>query len=223
MFIMHANDINIIHTESDWTIFDCRKCGRCCKEIGLPYDPRFVRRLANNYESSFEKIIERYYGRWINDNKWTSMEEKRTPCPFLKENKRCKIYSIRPDSCRAYPLDTDFGRQEVNCPAYKEFYLESFVRDALEENELYFLEMKEKYDEMYGLEFCKKVLSKIDNKLCRLKKENRQTPKLNELYDDISSMLDELSSKYVLNDYYRYEFRHEIENKIEYFFEILNI
>ena len=109
-----------------WELFECRRCGRCCIEIGLPYDPESIFEIARSLDLSVDEVIERYYGRVSDDRKsWISEDEKRTPCPFLEteaDKKACTIYSVRPKGCRLYPFNTDFGRQGVDCPAAKIVY-----------------------------------------------------------------------------------------------------
>jgi len=71
-------------------------------------------------QMSEEGIINRYYGEIIHENgkrKILRNDNKRKPCPFLDESKKCSIYCVRPNPCRKYPLDTDGGRGNVDCPA----------------------------------------------------------------------------------------------------------
>lgn len=106
-----------------WKYFQCQQCGSCCKEIGLPYDKESIFKMADYLKMSIDQIIEKYYGRLTLDrSEWLSEDSKRTPCPFLKISEGscfCEIYSIRPNGCRAYPIDTDGGRQGVECPAWE--------------------------------------------------------------------------------------------------------
>ena len=106
-----------------WKYFECQRCGKCCEETGLPYDPVKIHEIAKYLNISVEDVIQRYYGRLNEDGKtWDAEENKRTPCPFLKttENKKvCSIYPARPDECACYPIDTDFGMCGVACPAGK--------------------------------------------------------------------------------------------------------
>ena len=102
-----------------WEHFECKKCGRCCKEIGLPWDVMRLRKMAEILDIIQEDLIERYYGIIVMENgkkmiHWD--DAKRTPCPFLLPDNTCRIYNVRPDGCRVYPIETDCGRQGVDCP-----------------------------------------------------------------------------------------------------------
>jgi len=106
-----------------WKYFKCQQCGTCCKEIGLPYDPESFFKMQEQFNLSIEEMIDKYYGKMDADGStWESDDSKRKPCPFLKskdEKYYCDICLIRPDGCRQYPIDTDMGRNGVNCPAWK--------------------------------------------------------------------------------------------------------
>jgi Fe-S-cluster containining protein len=106
-----------------WKYFKCQQCGACCKEIGLPYDAESFFKMKELFNMSGEEVIEKYYGKVSPDgSSWESDDNKRTPCPFLKSNNGkcfCDIYSIRPYGCRLYPIDSDFGRDGVACPAWE--------------------------------------------------------------------------------------------------------
>jgi len=109
-----------------WEFFECQRCGRCCTEIGLPYDGARLHDIAQNRGLSVEQLIEQYYGWIIKRGRpeagfepYKGEDDRRTPCPFLKDEgdkKTCVIYRDRPDGCRTYPFGTDFGRQGVDCP-----------------------------------------------------------------------------------------------------------
>jgi Fe-S-cluster containining protein len=109
-----------------WKYFKCQQCGKCCAEIGLPYDPKSIFKIAEHLDLTIEQVIDKYYGRMVDDGKaWEPDDRKRTPCPFLKTNrdvKFCLIYAVRPSGCRLYPFDTDFGRNGVECAAAEIVY-----------------------------------------------------------------------------------------------------
>jgi Fe-S-cluster containining protein len=105
-----------------WIYFECQKCGKCCIEIGLPYDPYRINEIARFLSLSIEEALDKYYGAIQEDGTRASEDHKRTPCPFITKdnsNNICSIYDVRPEGCRLYPLDTDGGRQGVECPAAK--------------------------------------------------------------------------------------------------------
>ena len=105
-----------------WKYFQCQQCGACCRDIGLPYDVESFFKMTNLFKISVEEVIEKYYGKMSPDgSSWESDDSKRTPCPFLKHSDGkyfCEIYSIRPHGCKLYPIDTDGGRQGIDCPAW---------------------------------------------------------------------------------------------------------
>ena len=109
-----------------WKYFKCERCGKCCEETGLPWDPYRSRKIAKFLGVSVSQLIERYYGKITSDGKhWESEEDRRTPCPFLKSEgiqKSCIIYPVRQEPCELYPFETDFGTGGVNCPAAKNVF-----------------------------------------------------------------------------------------------------
>jgi len=103
-----------------WECFTCQKCGRCCRQIGLlPWDGERLSDIANFLGMSEEIVVEKYYGRIIVKDGRKVIErydQKRTTCPFLQQDNTCKIYPVRPLGCRLYPVETDIGRDGVDCP-----------------------------------------------------------------------------------------------------------
>lgn len=110
-----------------WSLFNCHRCGKCCTEAGLPYDPERIPDIADYLGMTVKDLIHRYYGSPTEDGKqWIPDDAKRRPCPFLKREGpiyACGIYPVRPGPCRAFPFDTDFGTGGVACPAAKEVQL----------------------------------------------------------------------------------------------------
>jgi Fe-S-cluster containining protein len=88
-----------------WELFSCHRCGKCCSELGLPYDPFKIHDIANFLGISVEDVISTYYGKPAGDGKhWIPDDAKRKPCPFLTTDgsrKSCRIYPVRPEGCRA--------------------------------------------------------------------------------------------------------------------------
>lgn len=112
---------------SKWKLFKCHRCGKCCTELGLPYDPERIPDIAEFLGITVEEVIHTYYGYPAGDGQhWISEDHKRKPCPFLiadEDKKACSIYPVRPSGCRAYPFDTDLETNGVDCPAAKEVYV----------------------------------------------------------------------------------------------------
>jgi len=69
-----------------------------------------------------EDLVTRYYGETYTENGQRFVRYNRdltTPCPFLEKGKSCQIYLVCPDGCKAYPIETNPGRGEVDCPAMR--------------------------------------------------------------------------------------------------------
>jgi len=87
--------------------FNCQRCGRCCKEIGIPWtglDPHLVSDYLSmdlhDFLDSYGFVVNEYSGEIEHP------EFGVTPCPFLKwdmEKAVCKIYPVRPWICKGYP------------------------------------------------------------------------------------------------------------------------
>ncbi|MCP4365427.1 MAG: YkgJ family cysteine cluster protein [Planctomycetes bacterium] len=77
------------------TTFECKKCGRCCRELRLEImeidlirEPRLAMVAIPTDDKEYENPFEKSY---ILPN----------PCPFQDRNK-CAIYDTRPNICVAY-------------------------------------------------------------------------------------------------------------------------
>lgn len=105
-----------------WSLFKCQRCGQCCEKSGLPWDPNNIQKISEFLKMDSEDLVTRYYGDiyWENSERFIRWDKtRRKPCPFLGEDKNCQIYPVRPNGCKAYPIDTDFGRCGVDCPGMK--------------------------------------------------------------------------------------------------------
>ncbi len=107
-----------------WELFECQRCGICCMDIELPYDPKSIFEIAEFLGLTLEQTIERHYGRITEDGQSLEFEErKRKPCPFLTTDrdgkKSCRIHSVKPDGCRLYPFDSTGG---LDCPVARTVY-----------------------------------------------------------------------------------------------------
>ena len=122
--------------------FRCQRCGKCCEQIGLAWDPEAAQEIAEFLKISLDDLIECYYGRLSPDGKtWESQDDKRTPCQFLKsegDKASCSIYPVMPLGCRLYPIKTDFGTSGIDCAAAKLAYgkWEEIHRSEQDNNEI---------------------------------------------------------------------------------------
>ena len=75
---------------------------------------------------SVDELVHKHYGHKSEGGRHLLLEDhKRKPCPFLVldgAKHRCRIYQVRPQGCHAFPFETDFGRNGVECPGAREVY-----------------------------------------------------------------------------------------------------
>lgn len=58
-----------------WELFECQRCGKCCIELGLPWDPERISEIAQFLNLTDEQVFERYYGRIVEDTDGRIWEE----------------------------------------------------------------------------------------------------------------------------------------------------
>lgn len=105
-----------------WEFFECERCGKCCEQLGLPWDIFKNPEIAEHLSISMEELFQKYYGDIIEkdgEKYYEFRDELRKPCRFLGKDKVCLIYRVRPRQCEDYPIETSFGDSGINCPAYK--------------------------------------------------------------------------------------------------------
>jgi Fe-S-cluster containining protein len=78
---------------------DCLACAHCCKTTPPILKIRDVKRIA-----SFLKMGPKQFRRkYILEDVDGELSFRKVPCEFLEEDNKCKIYDVRPESCRGYP------------------------------------------------------------------------------------------------------------------------
>ncbi|MDD2902340.1 MAG: YkgJ family cysteine cluster protein [Syntrophales bacterium] len=105
-----------------WEFFECQRCGKCCEQLGLPWDPFKVHEIAEYLDINLDELITRYYGSIIEKDgeKFYELRDELTrPCRLLGKDKSCLIHQVKPGPCEDYPIETDFGDSGIDCPAYK--------------------------------------------------------------------------------------------------------
>ena len=107
---------------------DCLQCANCCKSIPPIVSSRDSKRIAKHLKMKKSDFEETYL---IKDEDGDQVINA-SPCPFLKEDNSCKIYSVRPSACRQYPHSGDLNffkhlslhkRNAKYCPALFEIMI----------------------------------------------------------------------------------------------------
>jgi Fe-S-cluster containining protein len=87
--------------------FNCKRCGHCCKTIGIPWSELDPLLAADYLDMNIEDFMNVYgFVRNEYSGKIEHTELNAAPCPFLKyvmESAFCKIYPVRPWICKGYP------------------------------------------------------------------------------------------------------------------------
>lgn len=77
---------------------DCLDCANCCKTTVTTFNEEDISRASKFLGEKRKKFINKYL---IYDfGEYTTIT---TPCPFLLDDNKCKIYNVRPYSCNSFP------------------------------------------------------------------------------------------------------------------------
>ncbi len=123
-----------LHQEA-FSIVDCMKCANCCRTLRPIVTEEDIARIAGHLGMARDEFVAAYLER---DEEQDRYRTKTTPCPFLAEDNRCTIYSVRPEKCQGYPFTErpDFALSTMNhasnavvCPAV--FYLVEQMRKRM--------------------------------------------------------------------------------------------
>jgi Fe-S-cluster containining protein len=115
-----------LHQEA-FRIVDCTKCANCCRTLHPILTEEDIGRISGHLGMTRDEFITEYLEPIEEQNRYRI---RTLPCPFLGEDNRCTIYSVRPEKCREYPFTDkpDFACRTMNhannalvCPAV--FYL----------------------------------------------------------------------------------------------------
>ena len=87
-----------LHEEA-FSRIDCLQCANCCTTTGPLLKNKDIENLASHLKSRPADFTEKYL-RIDEDNDYVF---KKLPCPFLKEDNYCSVYSARPGACRDFP------------------------------------------------------------------------------------------------------------------------
>jgi Fe-S-cluster containining protein len=85
--------------EEVFSEMDCLTCANCCKTTSPIFYQTDIERVAKSLRMKPGVFIEKYL-RMDEDKDYVL---KSSPCPFLDEDNRCRLYQDRPKACREYP------------------------------------------------------------------------------------------------------------------------
>ena len=115
------NQLVAIHEEVFKEV-DCLKCANCCKTAHPIFSRTDIKRISS-YMGTTESAFELQYLQADNEGDYFP---KAMPCPFLADDNNCRIYDVRPKSCRSFPhTDSKDGwerpewmaKNTISCPA----------------------------------------------------------------------------------------------------------
>ena len=101
----------------------CVDCGNCCRETEMILSARDVVRIKNNDPKNLREID---FVKKIEDRLF-QLKNTGGYCVFFDSTtKLCKIYAVRPQGCRFYPLIYDSDKKlcvlDQECPRTELFY-----------------------------------------------------------------------------------------------------
>ena len=79
--------------------FDCLQCASCCKNSSPVFNRTDISRISS-FLGQKPAELERLYLRADADGDFVPHSK---PCPFLEPDNRCRVYEVRPKSCRGFP------------------------------------------------------------------------------------------------------------------------
>jgi Fe-S-cluster containining protein len=78
---------------------DCTECAACCRDADVVLDAAELVRWRG---AGRPELADKPYVRRARDGKITLRFLPNGRCPHLRKDKRCGIYPLRPDNCRAF-------------------------------------------------------------------------------------------------------------------------
>jgi hypothetical protein len=92
--------------EQAFRLIDCKLCANCCMTLGPRITDRDIQKMAKSLRIKPSVLT----GKWLDIDEDGDYVFRDMPCPFLNQEKLCKIYDSRPTACAGYP-HTDQPRQ----------------------------------------------------------------------------------------------------------------
>ncbi|MEN8122529.1 MAG: YkgJ family cysteine cluster protein [Bacteroidota bacterium] len=83
---------------------DCLACANCCKSIPPIVNETDAKRISKFLGLKVTVFKEEY----LKMDEDGDMVMNQSPCPFLEEDNKCRIYEVRPRACREYPHTNNY-------------------------------------------------------------------------------------------------------------------
>lgn len=101
----------------------CSACGRCCQVCDIVMTDQDVKRLSREINPAF------YIKQDPHRKDRYNFRDK--PCAFLDYHGKCKVYNLRPQSCRNYPLISPEGYSRMSRDPDCMFITRYFIEKSL--------------------------------------------------------------------------------------------
>lgn len=85
--------------EEVFSEINCLDCANCCKTTPALVTEEEIKRMAKFIKMSPAIFRRKYVLEDVNGD----LSFKKVPCVFLEKDNKCKVYEVRPESCRDYP------------------------------------------------------------------------------------------------------------------------
>lgn len=98
-----------------WKEVACLDCANCCTKMTPTYTRKDVNRIASHFKMTYKQ----FFDKWLTIDENKDIINQSLPCQFLKKDKKCSIYAIRPDDCAGFPhFDRKDFRYQVREKTY---------------------------------------------------------------------------------------------------------
>ncbi len=100
--------------------FVCRRCGQCCRVPGYVYlTSEEVTGIAASLKMEVEAFTARYTRLAPQRQGLSLIEAVDGSCVFLDGRGRCRIQSVKPAQCDAFPRTWRYSEMEAVCEGWK--------------------------------------------------------------------------------------------------------
>ena len=104
---------DFVQPEQIINIIECKRCGRCCKELPIDIGHSDITRWNRERRTDILKEVSflnnfpsKGYGGFYIEKTLLKSDREKKPCPFYIKSE-CSIYSTRPMVCKDYSCEGD--------------------------------------------------------------------------------------------------------------------